>query len=601
MKTGLHQNVSRPKAWKYLLGGAIALFLLIPLWIAFDLIVLRPEAATQPETTMSKLWWFGTPLIVVTLLFSGRWAVVTHHAATRQAQFDAETARAQQQLAEAKTEQGRREYVLEVISMGVTLDKYRQGKLWDALQKGGAFVSIREQDPEKYPWREIDKLQTSGGRSGDALENGALYSVTEWGVPVFNARPPSHNPKNSDTPIFPDAGLVSSAGSSGMITHLFAVGPRKFEERPDRILEDVFDFFDSNPDIPYVILNSDDGLDVRNMNIAEGSPALVKDGYYIPSMPDSSTIFLLARRERVELVRPFVYEDVSNEESVMVLNRDAIGRRLFLLHSKLMRTLPTPERLQDPNASSRRFPLVDEWLPEAAKFSVRHDIRGTGPTSFLDRNLEITHRPPLDWKPTPWFPVPWNTVQLATFDKMPTLGFIHRPVFVKMTDDDGKPLARRDARANTLLEGVQQALQTLPEAERAKGPQRVIAATGDQQEHILALEGMLYRYAEQGGPEIDSGKINQFINLDRRLGNTGAATLLMQMAIGVMGSYRDGGTSMAINLRDPNEASIIFISPPSDEKRKTQEHVRGGDVFRHIRTLAIDPANYAPPVAVDQE
>jgi hypothetical protein len=239
------------------------------------------------------------------------------------------------------------------------------------------------------------------------------------------------------------------------------------------------------------------------------------------------------------------------------------------------------------------MPLISEWLPEAAKFALRLDIRGTGPISFLDREFNDKHRPPRDWKPTPWFPVPWSKRQLAQFDSMPTMGFIHRPVFVKMTDEHGKPLHRRDARARTLLAGWHEALKTLPEAERAKGPARVIAATGEQPEQIQALESLLYRYAEQGGPEIDSGKIDQFINIDRRLGNTGATTLFMQMAIGVMGSYRAGGISAAINLRDPGEASIIFISPPSEEKRARQ--VGRGDVFKGRTTPAIDPANYAAP------
>ncbi|MEG1055408.1 MAG: DUF2875 family protein, partial [Janthinobacterium sp.] len=106
-------------------------------------------------------------------------------------------------------------------------------------------------------------------------------------------------------------------------------------------------------------------------------------------------------------------------------------------------------------------------------------------------------------------------------------------------------------------------------------------------------ESMLHDYAAQGGPEIDSGKSAQFINTDRRLGNTGAATWFMQMAIGVMGSYRDGGASAAINLRDSNEASIIFITPPSDTTRKKQD--AGGDIFRSRVTPAVDPANYAAP------
>jgi hypothetical protein len=351
------------------------------------------------------------------------------------------------------------------------------------------------------------------------------------------------------------------------------------------------------PDIPYVIFNSDDGMDVRNMYVADGAPNLVREGYYVPEMPDASTLFLLARRERVDAIRPFVFEDVSYDESVEVLNRDAIGRRLFLTYLDLKKTVPSPPKTKENPFDPQRQPLISEWLTEAAKFAVRHDIRGTGPTSYLDRELHAKHRPPLDWKPTPWFPVPWNTFQLKQFDNMPTLGFIHRPVFVKMTDEHGKPLNGRDKRESTLLAGWHEALKTLPEAERAKGPARIIAATGNQKEQLLALEGMLFRYTEQGGPEIDTGKIEQFVNTDHRLGNTGANTLFMQMAIGVMGSYRAGGASAAINLRDPSETSIIFITPPSDERRKNQHHARGGDVFRNVLSQQIDPANYAPPGA----
>jgi len=50
-----------------------------------------------------------------------------------------------------------------------------------------------------------------------------------------------------------------------------------------------------------------------------------------------------------------------------------------------------------------------------------------------------------DWKPTPWFPVPWNREQTQAFDNLPSLGFIHRPVFVKFEDEHGKPVTRRDA------------------------------------------------------------------------------------------------------------------------------------------------------------
>jgi len=400
--------------------------------------------------------------------------------------------------------------------------------------------------------------------------------------------------KYAGNPLMPDMGIAAGTESSGMATSLFVAGPARFAERPDRILEDVFAFFDANPDVPYVVLNSDDGMDVRHMSRPPGSPPLVKEGYYVPEMPDASALFVLARRERVDPIRPFSYEDIDDYRTPMeVLNRDGVARRLFLGYLDLKKSVPHPD---DRNPPAGRSITAAEWLEYAAKFSKRPDIRGTGQISFLDREFNAKHRPPLDWKPTPWFPIPWSKLQLQQFDNMASLGFIHRPVFVKTTDGHGKPLPRRDARQKALMEGLKAALNTLPAAERAKGPARVIAATNNQTEQLVAFESMLHQYAAEGGPEIDSGKLDQFINIDRRLGNTGAATLFMEMAIGVMGSYRSGGPSLAVNLRDPHEASFIFITPPSDEKRSAQQQSRG-DVFRSIKSMAVDPANYAVPAA----
>lgn len=540
---------------------------------------------------MSKLWWPLAVVLGIGLLLGGRWVLAAREADTRRAQASAAAAKAREQLAAANTERGRREYVLEVIGLGVTLDKYRQGKLWAALQSGNPYASLRELDPKKYPWTSTDKHGLTGGRVNDALLNGAGYSVSDWGTPVFNANPPDFG-EIPDSPLSPIIGLAAGAEGEGMSDSLFVAGPRRFAERPDRILEDVFNFFDAHPDLPYIVLNSDDGICARELSQPPGAPPLVKDGYYVPDMPDSAALFILARRERVDPIRPFAFDDIDGtppQVAMDVLNRDGVARRLFLGYLDLKQSVPAVRK-----TSIGRPPTIAEWLDFAAKFSVRPDIRGTGAISFLDRELNAKHRPPLDWKPTPWFPVPWSKLQLEQFDRMATLGYIHRPVFVKTTDEHGKPLARRDARQKALVDGLQETLRTLPEAERPKAPARVIAATNNQTEQLLALEGMLHQYAAQGGPEIDSGKLDQFINIDRRLGNTGAATLFVEMAIGVMGSYRAGGPSLAVNLRDPHEATFIFISPPDEEKRKAQDKSRG-DVFRPIKSMAVDPANYAVP------
>jgi hypothetical protein len=592
-------NAGPPKLWKYLLGAMIALLVLIPLWILFVARVIQPEAfIVNEEQSMHSTWvWpvvrWGVvlPVAVVALLFVTRWSMASKNAQAKQsAQVHS------QQVAES--DQSRREYVLEVIGLGVTLDKYRQGKLWEALQAGGPYTTIREQDPKKYEWSASDKKGLGGGRGGDSLENGAQYTPMYFGVPVFNAASPIYSAGLVDKPTDPNPGLADGAVSSGMAWHLFVVGPRRFDEHPDRILEDVFAFFDANPDVPYIVLNSDDGMGSRDSYRPAGTPKLLKDGYYIPEMPDASTLFVLARRERVDPVRPFVWEDPDNKFVQNIFRWMYCELEAAVPHperTKIIRTPaqvgadPTRHEHQDP---VQRQPLVSEWLEAAAAFAQRPDIRGTGVTGTLGDLNPFAHHPPKEWHPTPWFPIPWNKDQLATFDRLPTLGFIHRPTFVRFIDEHGKSLTRRDEREKALQAGWQAALQTLPEAQRSGAPARIVAATGDNTDQLVMLHTTLNAHMANGGPEIDTGKSSQFIDTDKRLGNTGATTLFMQMAIGVMGSYRDGGVSAAVNLRDLNEASIVLISPPSDEKRKAQKHPNGGDVFAHHGTPAIDPANY---------
>ena len=583
-----------PKLWKFLLGALIALIILIPLWTMFVMAVVQPESLSMEQTMSNRLmWWVAGPVAVVALLFGARWMVASNKAPTSLQQ--AQAAQTQQGRA---TDQSKREYVLEVIGLGVTLDKYRQGKLWEALQKGSPFVTIREQDKEKYAWSESERSGLSGGRGGDTLENGAQYTPMYYGVPVFNAQSPSFDPEIMDSPTDPLVGLAGGAVSSGMAWHLFVAGPRRFDERPDRILEEVFAFFDSNPDVPYVVLNSNDDMYFRDLFRAPGSPPLVKDGNYIPEMPDSSALLVLARRERVDPVRPFVWDDPENSFVQNVFRSMYAHLMAAVPHPRREKIVRTPAQIgadpvrHDDLDGIQRQPLVSEWIEAAGAFAQRADIRGTGTVSLVNNLNPFAHRPPTNWKPTPWFPIPWNKEQLATFDNLPTLGFIHRPTFVKFIDEHGKPITRRDERDKVMQAGWQSALLTLPEAERAKAPSLVIAATGDDAGQTSLLHGSLNAYAARGGPEIDTGKSNQFIDTDKRLGNTGATTLFMQMAIGVMGSYRAGGVSAAVNLRDKNEATIVFISPPSEDKRKSQKHPHGGDVFAHRGTPAVDPANY---------
>ncbi len=233
-------------------------------------------------------------------------------------------------------------YVLEIIGLGATLDKYRQGAIWDALSKGDVYSTVRETDPKKYPWQGLDKEGTCGGRQGATLENGAGELPMYWGTPSFNAERLCLNRSCADRENDPQGGIVGGAGASGMIETLFIVGPRELSERPDKIVEKIFSFFDENPDVPYVVLTSEDSPTTRDDCRPEGVPRKLVDGYYVPAYPDASALFVLARRERVEKLRSFAFKDVDRMGDVYELNAHGIGRRLFLAYLDLKQRVPMP-------------------------------------------------------------------------------------------------------------------------------------------------------------------------------------------------------------------------------------------------------------------
>lgn len=574
--------IKAPAAWKYVLGAIIAFPFLLLLWVILDLRFLSPELVNiDVETTMDVIRRFGVPLFAVVVLFGCKWLYDMHIASGREHEWEEKTRQLNEQTLAQATEKAQREYTLEVLGLGITVEQYRQGKLWKVLQEGGPHTTIRETDPEKYPWTDLDKMGQTGGRACDALENGADPSPMFWGVPTMYAGGAIHNPKYQPSEREPMAGLAASASGTGMAWHLFVTGPWRLEERPDQLLAQAFAIFDTYPDLPYIVLlTTEDEID-REQAQPPGTPERIRTGYYIPEYLDTSAVFVLARRERVEPLRPYVWQDPEN---------DYLQENLRYKYLELGRTVPMSAELKAQFQGLSRNPTIAEWLPVAAAFA-KQPVFDHKDGTLLDTFKRWAHSPPKGWKPTPWFPLPWNRNQMEAFDRLPSLGFVHRPVFVDFKDEHGKPVKDRATRQKILEAGWQQALQTLPDAERTAGPSRIIAAFDNNTEHLIALEGMLHNYKAAGGPEIDSGKTAQFINTDRRMGNTGAATFFVQMAVGVMGSYIDGGPSAAINLRDPSGASLVFISPPSQEKRQAQ----GENVFKHIVEPSIDPKNYEQP------
>ena len=574
---------SRQRRWVQVLQIAILLATALTIWTYY---LIRADFAVfnAPEVSEMQKWttWLGVPVVGVLLVILGQWvwsSVSDARAEGRARQQD----EVRQASAAALAKDAPREYVLEVIGLGVSLDKHRQGKLWDALQQGHPFGTIREQDPDKYSWSASEKLGDEGSASASALENGIRGLPLYWPAPSFFASEPSEDPQWPSSDADPPIGTVAATDSNGLAYTLFVPAGYMLSDHPDRLIEKAFAFFDAHPDVPYLVVAASDGLYFRHLNRPKGSPPLVYNGYYVPSMPASSALFVLARRERVDLLRPFAFEDTDQETLGPEQNRTGLARRLFVAHYDLSQQLGQAMG----NGRLDRWPTVPEWLAETARFAKRPDVLGPESVSLLHRGDDVVHVPK-GYKPTPWFPIPWNKYQLEVFDRLPTLGYLHRPTYIQLTDADGKPLTRQSDRTAALIQGWQDALLTLPEAQRKTALKRVISSTGDNPDKLIELTALINAQAEAGGPELRLDKPSEWINTDARLGNTGSASWFMNMALGVMGSYIDGGVSAAINLRNDREASLIFISPPPPEKLQRQ----GRAVFKNQVTPAIDPANY---------
>ncbi|WP_345893556.1 type VI lipase adapter Tla3 domain-containing protein, partial [Pseudomonas protegens] len=81
---------------------------------------------------------------------------------------------------------------LDVLSIGMSLDVFRQGQTWQALQEQSAkqaeslhVGSILPMDPKKYPVTADDKDMAWEKRKADALEMGLRSFLEKWPIPTI--------------------------------------------------------------------------------------------------------------------------------------------------------------------------------------------------------------------------------------------------------------------------------------------------------------------------------------------------------------------------------------------------------------------------------
>ena len=549
---------SRPYLWPYL----AALLPLIAMWV----VALEGWNLTYPsemlmafaQPTRRLLVWLLPPLLLVAAVFGGRWFYLSTQARaeeTRQAAAQAEQAKQQSDAAaQAAALLVKKRETLEVLGLGLVVEKFRNAAVWEAIEKveNDPHATILPKEPEAIG--DLVRGNRHGKRGGDVFEYAQRYFVEKIPLPGFVIFP---KPTGKD-PSHWDVGAGTLMGGRDPFT-LFITAGQIYADTPDEALGVIFDFFDAHPDVPAVFVLADDGYMTKKF---------FRDGYqpdgdpgWKPGDPtEAKTAFVLVRRDRVDkLIRSFAVDEkfgLDYDDKTRFVNR--VWQFYFDIADA------------HPDAA---LPTVEEWLAEVPKLMAEtKDV----PVSGL---LPFWHGMPDGFKPSPWIPVPWTQWQLKEFDDLPTLGYLHRPQYAKYVAPDGKPLGTQ-ARETAFADAWQGALETLPEG---KTPERMFFdaggdAGGARGRGIPPMMNAFGTRYPDAGWNLNSPRM---IDLTARLDDTGAASPFVQIALALIAGYRDGAVSATVNLRREDGASVLMVSPPTEapEGRKTHPGA-GRDPFK---------------------
>ncbi|CCF95853.1 hypothetical protein B7R77_17275 [Ralstonia solanacearum K60] len=442
------------------------------------------------------------------------------------------------------------QYVLEVRGLGMAISGDHQDTPWKRIvEKADNFASALSQNPKDYGETPDIRMTFSKVDTGAAFEYAAAEAIDHWPLPVIIINPPTGKDVKSRA-AYRIADGRQKAGL-GVTLFLWEYDANTSSAMP--ALDRLFQFFDEHPDVPAALIVTQDGMIFRSLLDTPGTPKEPL-GAYIPPIPNSMVSLLVTRSDRVDqLMRPFVVSDVPADIDNDKTQFDIVKLWNFYWQED--------ERFQEEadktaGAVYGGTTMKTEWwtakLPELWK--------------------QIGNKGPGDFKPSPYLPVRWTSWQLEEFDEAPQLGYLHRPVHIKLTDGEGH-LLKRTEQIKALQDGWQHAIATLPKGTK---PARVFYDTTLDREWIIPLTQALHGNAE--GIELDN--VKEGYDIGRRLGNTGVSSALVQIGLATVAGYQDGGASATVHLTEHRDAAIVMVSPPDETAKAANAKHRGANPFR---------------------
>ncbi|MFB4249706.1 type VI lipase adapter Tla3 domain-containing protein [Pseudomonas idahonensis] len=397
---------------------------------------------------------------------------------------------------------------LDVLSLGVSLDVFRQGQIWQALQEQSTkqaeslhVGSVLPTDPKQYPQTADDKNMAYDKRETDALELGLRDFLEKWPIPTITVVR-SWNPKTPNLRFTPERTRRSlSVMVNDMRTpaglHWHRI--RSFQDgiicndTPEGVMETLFQIFESSPDLPALLVYVNEGISMAGALSSKDISLKSLGAVAGPRQPDKLTDAMVAL---------------------------VVGR---------------PERV--------------EWLRYYAPFTkvnqnkIDPEFTGWG-----------WRKPAFEFQPSEFIPQPWTERAFEQWDALPVLARIHRPVTVSLQRPDNGERLKREALTAQLAAGWSKATDVVTPA-----PARVFYDGGLNSTPLAELLPALTA-ARSSLDLLDS---REGYDLTQRLGDTGAASPFVGIALATMASYQNADTSVVMPLRRKDQATLITITSPT--------------------------------------
>src|SRR5450830_599810 len=425
---------------------------------------------------------------------------------------------------------------LEIVGVGISVETWRnhpsypKNNLWTAVEQSkGAYII--SDDPRQYP-KDLSQWQMMAGQRNKDMSDMAMRDFMDrypLPIAVVSADLPTSS-KQSDKEVervrrANAASFVNTGGGpessytvvgdfDGLLTQAGQVMNSYLNDNPDKLWNTLFTTFDEHLDIPAVGVGAADDVIYRALPYKKIDPTkfqkMAADAYrpkHARILSDSQTMIAMVRRERIDWLRP--YADAVLDHMTVSLKKQ-----------------------------SRNWSEFAGWLRAPAQPFV----------------------------PTPFIPKPWTRYQIDQFDHLEILGRIYRPQVVSYLDEHGKPVSKEERKTR-----MEAALRAVLTPVGGKMPARLFYDYNSVQDerNATALRYLPFVGALSAvDSEWDLHDPQKTYNLTQILGDLGAGSPFVSVALASMAGVQSGGATLIANLRRDDGATLLLVTPPTAEERK---------------------------------